>query len=166
MNIRLGWQTVFISVGACIVLVVFAFQLLANSNGISPIATSERGVVTFENATISVEIADTAFTRMRGLSGHAPLLADEGMLFIFDEPGVYGFWMKDMLFPIDIIWLDANRNVVHIKSNADPSSYPESFAPEMPAQFVLEVTAGYTNANGIEIGSVATITLPDGLILP
>src|SRR3989304_6446445 len=69
--------------------------------------------VVIAGTTINVEIAQTEAEREQGLSGHKPLADDEGMLFIFDKPGYHGFWMKDMLFSIDIIWISADKKIVH-----------------------------------------------------
>ncbi len=111
---------------------------------------------------INVELADTDSKREQGLSGHKPLADDEGMLFVFDQPDKYAFWMKDMLFPIDIIWLKVlppakgedlgGGEVIHIEKNAQPSSYPDSFEPGADAQYVLEVNAGFSEKNSFKIG--------------
>jgi len=64
------------------------------------------------------------------------------MLFIFDQPGYYPFWMKDMRFPIDIAWLNVNKQVVEVQANLAPSSYPQTFTNPSPALYVLEIKAG------------------------
>ena len=94
-------------------------------------------------AQVFVEIADTSSLREKGLSGHKKLSADQGMLFVFQESQQYGFWMKDMLFPIDIIWFDSNRKIVDVWENATPESYPKIFTPRALSLFVLEVPAGF-----------------------
>lgn len=111
---------------------------------------------------IKVEIADTDESREKGLSGHALLKDDEGMLFIFDHPSKYAFWMKDMNFPIDIIWMTSSElgesndlQVVFIQKNAEPSSYPSVFLPSNPANYVLEVNAGFSQKNNLQIGDTA-----------
>lgn len=101
---------------------------------------------------VSVEVADTDAKRTRGLSGHAPLKDGEGMIFIFDTAGKYSFWMKDMLFPIDIIWIGEDFSVVDITENAEPNSYPNLFTPREEALYVLEVNAGFSNEKGLKIG--------------
>ena len=78
---------------------------------------------------------------MQGLSGRDGLGVNEGMLFAFDEPGTHGFWMKDMKFPIDIIWI-SNSEVIYVLSNLNPDSYPTIFSPPEPVSQVLEVKAG------------------------
>jgi len=116
---------------------------------------------------INVEIALTPEARTQGLSGRASLGEKEGMLFVFDAPGKYGFWMKDMNFPIDIVWftpsegneagLARDLRVVYIKKDAKPESYPEIFMPEENARYVLEVLAGFSDENNLQIGDRAEL---------
>lgn len=111
-------------------------------------------------AVVQAEVARTYTDRTKGLSGRAGLGEDEGLLFIFPVADIHGFWMKDMRFPIDIIWLDGDATVVHIKESARPEEYPQKYIPEVPAQYVLEVRSGYSKENEIKIGSQATIIKP------
>lgn len=106
--------------------------------------------------TIVLEIADSADERRRGLSGRANLDADTGMLFVFRQPGYYSFWMPDMYFPIDIIWIDKHFFVVDIEKNVLPESYPKIFQPSREAQYVLELNAGKADEFGIRGGSILT----------
>lgn len=89
-----------------------------------------------------VEVADTEASRERGLSGHAPLNDSEGMLFVFDTDARWGIWMKDMSFPLDIVWADAGGRIVHIERDVSPDTYPRIFAPPVPARYVVELPAG------------------------
>lgn len=98
-------------------------------------------------------IVTTDKDRAQGLSGRQSLAPYDAMLFVFDTPAPYGFWMKDMLFSIDIIWLDSFKKVVHVKEDARPESYPEIFTPETSAKYVLEVPAGFARENNVKIGS-------------
>jgi uncharacterized membrane protein (UPF0127 family) len=100
----------------------------------------------------NVEVADTTYLQEKGLSGHAPLSENEGMLFIFNKPDTYGFWMKDMLFPLDIIWIGADMHVVHIENSLAPETYPTVYYPQSPALYVLEVSAGEAQKHNIKIG--------------
>jgi len=75
------------------------------------------------------------------------------MLFVFDTDGVWGIWMKDMKFSIDILWLAEDGTVLTIVPNASPDSYPTSFRPTSPARFVLELPAGFASSHDIDIGS-------------
>lgn len=107
-----------------------------------------------EGRTYTIEVADTEAEREQGLSGRNSLPADTAMLFIFDQPGQQCFWMKDMQFSLDIIWLDAGRRVVHIEQNVSPSSYPDSFCPPKASQYVVELNAGQARQLGLKQGSV------------
>ncbi|MEK7176049.1 MAG: DUF192 domain-containing protein [Patescibacteria group bacterium] len=95
--------------------------------------------------TILVEIADTTEKLARGLSGRKSLSPGSGMLFVFSEIGSYGFWMKDMKFPIDIAWLERIDNsfrIVGIERNVSPESFPHVFYPPVPIKYVVETNAG------------------------
>ncbi|HEY4508905.1 MAG TPA: DUF192 domain-containing protein [Candidatus Paceibacterota bacterium] len=102
--------------------------------------------------TFSIEVARTNSERAKGLSGHLPLLDDQGMLFVFPKPDKYGFWMKDMNFSIDIIWIDANFKIVHIENSLPPETYPKVFYPETPALYVLEVSNGEVEKLSLKVG--------------
>lgn len=116
--------------------------------------------VRFDNgAEFSVEVADTLAERQVGLGEHTSLDNDKGLLFIFEESAEHGFWMKDMDFSIDIIWMDENRRIVHIEENVSPSSYPEIYRPSTNAAFVLELYTGQAAANGLGLGDQATFDL-------
>lgn len=93
------------------------------------------------DTTFRVRVADTAERRQQGLSGTPRLAKGTGELFIFPASGKHGFWMKDMAYPIDIIWIDQGWKVVDIADNVTPDSYPRVFYPAVPAQYVLEVNA-------------------------
>lgn len=115
--------------------------------------------VTINNSRITVTIADSDAERAKGLSGSPQLKDGSGMLFIFDEPGYPGIWMKDMKYPIDIIWLDENRTIVHIQEFATPDSYPRVFMPQVPAKYVLEVPVGTVKSYGMNNGKTMTFNL-------
>ena len=108
--------------------------------------------------TIPVVLADTPKLRTRGLSGTERLAPGTGMLFVFDTPGTHGFWMKDMRYPLDIVWIDPTLTVVGV-TTAYPQSYPEIFYPPTAVAYVLEVTAGEAKAMGIEIGTVVRLEI-------
>ncbi len=105
---------------------------------------------------IFVSVADTDPKRTRGLSGAPGLGTNEGMLFLFDYPGKPAFWMKDMLFSIDIVWISKEWKVVDITEGLSPESYPDTVTPRADAQYVLELTAGTTQALSITIGQSIT----------
>ena len=78
---------------------------------------------------------------------------NEGMLFIFDKEDYYSFWMLNTRIPLDIIWINANKEIIHIERNLQPctDSCPK-YSPNEKALYVLEVNANYTSKNGINIG--------------
>ena len=86
------------------------------------------------------------------------LEADHGMLFIYDVPALYTFWMPRMHFPLDMIWIDSECVVADITRDAPPQAPGQSLAdlphygPNLPVQYVLEVNAGTAAASGIEVG--------------
>ena len=111
-------------------------------------------IVTIGSAEMRVEVADTPEERAQGLSGRQALNEGEGMLFIFEEEGNRGFWMKDMNFSIDIIWATSEGIVITIARDVSPSTYPQAFYPSEPsALYVLEVPAGFTKSHGIAEGA-------------
>jgi uncharacterized membrane protein (UPF0127 family) len=101
---------------------------------------------------VSVALAVTDAQRAQGLSGTAPLKADEGMLFVFPEDGLYRFWMKGMKYAIDIIWIDADGRIVYIAPSLSPDTYPNSYGPDVPSRYVLEVSAGFASAHAVRVG--------------
>lgn len=110
-------------------------------------------MVCLKNTCVQVEIAQTAAARETGLMFRPKLEDNRGMLFIFDAPGRYGFWMKNCRFPLDIIWIDEDRTVVDIKADLQPCQEPcQTFSPAAAARYVLEVNAGSAAKWGIKIG--------------
>ena len=109
--------------------------------------------ITIGRAALHVLIADTNERRMLGLSHRESLGKTQGMFFVFDEPGTHGIWMKDMKFPIDIIWLDDSLRVIYIKEDVSPDTFPTVFEPESETSFVLETNAGFVKKNNITLGS-------------
>ena len=121
----------------------------------SPVQNSfdfDRVVIKISGYKVMAEIADTEEKRERGLSGRKNLPEDAGMIFIFEIPAKYSFWMKDMRFPLDIIWVDKNKQVSAISKNIFPETYPASFTPSENVKYVLEVNAGWTEKNGVRVG--------------
>ena len=116
---------------------------------------SRKPEIILNDTVFSVEVADTEIARERGLSGHHPLSDREGMLVIFPKPDIYGFWMKDMNFPIDIIWFDRNWTIISLEKSVATSTYPHIFYPSSPAMYVLEVKSGISDFSHFKVGDVA-----------
>ncbi|KKT82583.1 MAG: hypothetical protein A3B99_03250 [Candidatus Yanofskybacteria bacterium RIFCSPHIGHO2_02_FULL_44_12b] len=108
--------------------------------------------ITIGRAGLRVETADTASERQKGLSGRNSLGDEWGMLFIFPYPQTPGFWMKDMKFPLDIIWIGPDKSVMDIARNISSETFPAIFRPPGPVLYVLEVNAGWAAKNNISPG--------------
>lgn len=121
-----------------------------------PGADAPRTLV-LDGHTISVSVADTDEERVQGLSGRSGLAPDEGMLFVFNTDGKYAFWMKDMRFPIDILWLSADGRIRYIAPNVSPDTYPQTFVSTALARYVLELPAGYAEENGVSVGDTVQL---------
>jgi uncharacterized membrane protein (UPF0127 family) len=113
---------------------------------------SAKPELTIGNTTIEVLLAETPEAQQQGLSGKAALKPNEGMLFLFEDPQIQGFWMKDMRFSIDIIWIDKNWQIAGISPNLSPDSYPEVFYSPQEVQYVLEVPAGFSTRENLSVG--------------
>lgn len=122
------------------------------------VLTRPRADIVFPNGdTIDAEVVSTNLAREEGLSGRNSLSKNRGLLFVFPSPGTFSFWMKDMNFPIDIIWINEKGIVVDIMENAKPEDYPDSYANKAPALYVLEVPAFEAHSKGAFIGSTLEI---------
>ena len=102
------------------------------------------------NREISVEVAKTTEEREHGLMGRKDLGKDEGMLFIFETEGRYGFWMKDTYVPLSIAFIDKEGRIVRI-TDMKPRTL-ESHIPPQPILYALEMKKGWFSNNGIKVG--------------
>ena len=116
-------------------------------------------VIKINDISIEVEVAGTPETRAKGLSDRKMLPKGTGMLFIFDAPAQYGFWMKDMNFAIDIIWISESSQVIGITEELAPETFPEIFYPPGRVMYVLELSAGASRNFGIDIGQVVFLDI-------
>ena len=122
-----------------------------------------RGTILIDDIALEVQIADSEPRRVRGLMFQDQLPYDQGMIFVFDEPGLYSLWMLNMQFPLDMIWFDHNGNIVHIEKNVPPCKTAleitacQSVVPDNEALYVLEVTFGFIDQNNITKDSKLTI---------
>ncbi len=121
--------------------------------------------VCLRDVRVRAEIADTPDKREKGLMFRQELAEDQGMLFIFKEEAVHGFWMKNVNFPLDIIWMDKDKRIVDIKPNLKPCRQErgtsdgghiekscESYFPREKAFYVLEVKSGFADRHQISVG--------------
>jgi uncharacterized membrane protein (UPF0127 family) len=123
----------------------------------------------YKKTTISINefkvllaLASTDEKRIKGLSGLEKLNEGQGMLFLFDQPSKQGFWMNEMKFPIDIIWLDSDSRVVHIEKNLEPCRIFMGcpvYEPKVDSLYVIELRSGFTNDHSINNGTKINLNL-------
>lgn len=99
-------------------------------------------VVITDGTKFDAEIAQTGEQKATGLSNRNCIDSDRTMLFPYSLTGDYCFWMKDMNFPIDMIWLDDDKKLVTVESDVAPDTYPQKFCPDKPAKYILEFASG------------------------
>lgn len=139
-----------------IILIFFAFRFIQTGGKTADI----------KGQSIKLEIADSPEERQKGLSKRESLPQDTGMVFIFDKDDTYSFWMKDMQFPIDIIFLKDTKvvSVFHevpafVGQGDAKTQNMTLYAPKTPANRVLELNAGQAKKYGLKEGDTITFNL-------
>jgi len=114
--------------------------------------------VCFKDKCFKVELAQNQKQRERGLMYKENLDKNEGMFFIFEKEGIYPFWMKNTLIPLDIIWINKNKEVVFIGKNIQPCKnfFCPQVVPDGLAKFVLEVNSGVVDDINLRVGDILT----------
>lgn len=157
-------------------MVVFGVVIAVVAIGVpyfsSLFSLENKGEVKIREQTIVVDIVKNPEARAKGLSGRAELAVNEGMLFLFDEPQYYPFWMKDMRFPIDIVWI-AENTIVGFEERVPPEpGLPDraltNYVPPVPVDKVLELAAGRVSLLRAAVGDTVRIRrfLPGAARLP
>ena len=122
-----------------------------------------RGTIMVDDIPLVVQIADTEPRRVRGLMFQDQLPFDQGMIFVFNQPGLYPLWMLNMQFSLDMIWFDQDGRVIHIEKDVPPCKTPleiaacQSIVPDGQAIYILEVTSGFVDHNKITKDSILEI---------
>lgn len=108
---------------------------------------------------LEAEVVSSSQEISRGLMYREGLDEGKAMLFVFTSDARHGFWMKNMKFPIDMLWISADGEVVHIERSVPPCREDPcpGYASSEKAKYVLETRANFTLENGIDVGSMATI---------
>jgi uncharacterized membrane protein (UPF0127 family) len=109
---------------------------------------------------MTFEIVSTPALQQQGLGGRAVIPDNYAMLFVFPTDVTQGFWMKDMLTSIDMIWLSDNGTIVAIDGSVSPDTYPSVFYPPVPVKYVLETRAGFAVEKNWHVGTHVTLPLP------
>src|SRR3989338_10847621 len=161
---------------AVAVLVIFGRQF-TSSQFISPTGQGEATRQAQKKDTTSVilgdlkieaTVVDNADERKKGLSENEDLAISSGMLFVFEKSDTYAIWMKNMKFPIDIIWIDGlptgQKKIVDIAQNAtaEPGKNDEElkiYRPKTPARYVLEINAGLSKLHNLQVGDAVSFEL-------
>lgn len=128
-------------------------ESISGSSSVDNVNTTS--VVKVNNITLNVILATTPGDQSKGLAVKDSMNENEGMLFVFKNSQKHSFWMKDMKFPIDIIWVDPEGRIVHIEKNLQPCVFLlpcTSYSPENDSMYVLEVVSNFTNKYNIKLG--------------
>lgn len=144
----------------------FTSVSLIGSGASSEQTVSKKGKVQLSVKTLNLDVtvAQSSSLRQKGLSKREFLPLTEGMLFVFEKTGRYSFWMKDMKFAIDIIWIDEANKIVQITKNVPPEPRKKDsqltvYKPDSEILYVLEINAGLSDFNNLEVGDTVNFTL-------
>jgi uncharacterized membrane protein (UPF0127 family) len=148
-----------IIIGFIIILILFSAYILFVFN---KSAAAPKSKVTIDSHTYSVELATTPAQQQQGLSGRASLQQNQGMLFIFPSANRYPFWMKDMKFPLDMIFINNDKivaifNNVPVPKGTNPNL--PTYTPSVPANQILEINAGQAKKYGFKDGDIVKETI-------
>ena len=143
---RLSIWVLLIAGFALIGVILYALYTHFTPRPLAPITTAQAGEFQFE-------IADTPEKQQKGLGGRSEIPDNYGMLFVFPIADRYSFWMRDMLVPIDIVWLTDDGTIFQIDHSVSPDTYPATITASKPTRYVLETRAGYALDHGWEIGT-------------
>jgi uncharacterized membrane protein (UPF0127 family) len=147
---RLGWIVLL-----CIFLALLTYVIivhLVRNDPPQPSTDKRTYTMTVEGAQdkYRLQAVSSIEDQERGLSGSSKLDKHAGMIFVHNEVAERCFWMKDMNYPLDIIWADDKKQVVHIEADVSPTTYPHAFCAL--AQYVIELNAGRAAHSGITKG--------------
>lgn len=148
--LRDNWGKWVMAIALLIIVTAGVFVVIA--------LTTHKTPVSIGGQVVYASVANTDSARVKGLSGTSPLGQNEAMLFIFDTPGRWGMWMKDMKYSLDMVWLDDSKQVVYLTQNVSPDTYPKVFLPDTDARYVIELPAGFIQAHGIAVGQIASFS--------
>lgn len=153
-------KKVLIIYGLLVAVILFFVFLRFRGIDLFPnLIGGNNSTVTINKQTFKVEIADEDEERIKGLSDRKSLDKDRGMIFVFGEKDKYGFWMKNVNFPLDLIYISDNK-IVDIVKNAEPKTKDATdiqiYTPKEDANYVLEINGGLSDEFGFEIGQEVT----------
>ncbi len=143
-------RIVLLSVLCVVLIILLSIELLTylQRNHLQ-VTTLESG-----DSRYTLQIASTIPEQEKGLGGRSVLPQNQGMLFQFSTAGERCFWMKDMHFPLDMIWIGADKRVLLVKSGILSNTYPNTFCPNVPAEYVIELNSGQAAKASIHTGEL------------
>ncbi len=155
-------KKIYYAIGAIVLLAVYVIAFIIPTSTDSVTEETEykfmkEGSLTFTDSLnnpitkIDMEIADTDFDRQLGLMYRKSMEMDQGMLFIFPVQEMQSFWMRNTFIPLDMIFVNSDKKIVTIHKNTQILS-DQSYASTEPAQYVVEVVAGFTDKFSIKVG--------------
>ena len=143
-----------------IILIIVGLLTILIANLFNYFVYPEKNEVCFKENCFEVELATTPKEQAIGLSNRSSLDPNKGMLFIFGKEGDYPFWMKGMLFPLDMIWISSNSTVVDIGRSMDTCIICFGIYPEANATYVLELNANTTQRINLNVGDKLDLRIP------
>ncbi len=156
-------KKMFLVFGLLIAIIIFVF---VTQNGrfsnLFAFPTSHQSTITIDNQTFSVLVAKTEKEKEIGLSSRTGLPDNMGMVFPFDTPGFYAFWMKNMKFPLDIIYIHGNKIVTIINNLPNPTPQNDTWQivkPTEAADLVLEINAGLSKKYNFQVSDMVKLSL-------
>jgi len=128
-----------------ILIILSVFFIFKNMN---------KGKACFKDNCFEVDLAVSLGEKEKGLMFKSEMDINRGMLFVYDKEGIYSFWMKNTMIPLDIIWINAESEVVYINTYTQPCEVENclSVNPEKNAKYVLEINAGMADKIGLKVG--------------
>ncbi len=150
-------MVLLVVVAAFVLILLFAGKKGTKITSVVDTADNQ-AIVSLNGKRLAVNVADTPLEREKGLSGTHFINSENGMFFIFENAEEHGFWMKDMEFSIDILWINEANQIVDMEENVSPDTYPTVFTPDTPAKYVLEVMAGWASKNNVKVGDTVFVS--------
>lgn len=141
------WRWRWAALGGAVLIIIGGLLFMRSK---LPLDSPASPTLQIGNRTYDLEVADTETAQDKGLGDRAGMSANHGMLFAFDQNNMHCFWMKDMEFPLDIIWASSNKQITAIESDLSPATYPQTYCHS--GQYVIELNAGVAAHDSLRIG--------------
>lgn len=149
-------------VSITVVTIAFVGILLATAIYFMSSNFSHQVTLLIGDGSLKTRLALDEESRTKGLSGVSGLADDQAFLMVYPRDGLWQIWMKEMKFPIDIVWLNSDKKIVYIVKNADPAlGMTKTYTPKEKARYVVELPAGRVEALNIRINTTALFDIAD-----